>query len=521
MARRRRRFGTDFPAIRREGIDVSLNRNPIFMTQRRLVHRGGVLAAILIAALVGLSLLAGLIADLADPLNFSDFHSPQEAGRVFYGWTVGVEILVLILGGFSRISNSLANERKAGLWDSNRLTPLKPAQLVTGYWLGSPLREFYMAAILAGIGLIIVLAGRLPVTLWLGTQVLIFSTALFFGLLAVLIGQVSQRPQSAVILLVLFCLFQSFSFGMPKLVLTNFLLPIYGIAHLFMGSNHSSNDFSVREWGGLPQIFGLPMYPILLSLGLQLLVGIFLWRAAIRKTVSPFQPPLRRWEAVAIFGILLFVQHGLIWGTWCGQFPQAAVDKTNDFREALLSIVHCGTILLAIIILAAASPQPEAVRVKAMRFGVKKLGAIFSGSSVSLALALAAVAAVILFSQCAFSFGGSWKIYLIAIGNLLTFFLIFSLLLEFCRLRHKRRALGFVTLWLFILCVMPFILAGVFTNAAIGKLSLLSPGVVALANPNDENLNDLLGIVAGHFGIVVLLFIGWQRQWKQLLAKAV
>jgi hypothetical protein len=500
---------------------VNLNDNPIFLTQRRLVHRGGVLAPMLIAALVGLSLLAGLIAYLADPLNFSDFHSPQEAGKMFYGWTIGVEILVLILGGFSRISNSLANERKAGLWDSNRLTPLKPAQLVTGYWFGSPLREFYMAATLAGIGLVVVLAGRLPVTLWLGTQVLIFSTALFFGLLAVLVGMVLQRPQGGVIFLLLFFLFQSFSFAMPRFVLTNFLLPVYGIVNLFMDAGNSGKDYSVREWGGLPQIFGLPIYPILLSLGLQLLVGIFLWRAAIRKTVNPFQPPLRRWEAVAIFGILLIVQHGLIWGLWCGQFPKAASNEFYDFCESLLSIVHCGTILLAIIILAAASPQPEAVRVKAMRLGVKNLGAIFSGSSVSLAFALAAVAAVALFSQCAFSFGGSWEIYLIAIGNLLTFFLIFALLLEFCRLRHKRRALGFVTLWLFILCVMPFILAGVFTNAAVGKLSLLSPGVVALANPSDENLNYLLGIVAGHFGIVVLLFIGWRRQWKQLLAKAV
>ena len=333
---------------------MNLNNNPIFLTQKRLVHRGGVLAAILIAALVGLSLLAGLIAYLADPLNFSDFHSPQEAGKMFYGWTIGVEILVLVLGGFSRISNSLANERKAGLWDSNRLTPLKPAQLVTGYWLGSPLREFYMAATLAGIGLVVVLAGRLPVTLWLGTQVLIFSTALFFGLLAVLVGMVLQRPQGGVIFLVLFFLFQSFSFAMPRFVLTNFLLPVYGIANLFIGNGNPENDYSVREWGGLPQIFGLPVYPILLSIGLQLLVGIFLWRAAIRKTVNPFQPPLRRWEAVAIFGILLVVQHGLIWGIWHGRFPeiQSWAGRPKFYNgESLLSIVHCGTILLAIIIL--------------------------------------------------------------------------------------------------------------------------------------------------------------------------
>lgn len=502
---------------------MNLNDNPIFITQRRLTHRAGVLAPIFIAALIGLSLLAGLIAYRADPNDFH-FNSLQEAGKVFYGWTIGVEILVLVIGGFSRISNSLANERKAGLWDSNRLTPLKPCQLVTGYWLGSPLREFYMAAILAGTGLVIVLLAKLSITLWLGTQILIFSTALFFGLIAVLIGMIFQRPQGGVILLVLFFLFQSFSFAMPKFVLTNFLLPVYGIANSFMDSDNSGNDYSIRNWGGLPQIFGLPINPILLSLGLQLLVGIFLWRAAIRKTANPFQPVMLRWEAVAIFGILLVAQHGLIWGIWHGQFPeiQPWTGRPKFYEsEPLLSVVHCGTILLAIIILAAASPQPETVRVTALRLGVKNLGAIFAGSAVSLAVALAAIVAVILFSQCAFSFGGSWEIYIIAVGNLLSFFLIFSLLLEFCRLRHRRRALGFVALWLFILCVLPFILAGVFTNAAIGKLSLLSPGVVALANPNDDNLNYLLGIVAGHFGIVVLLFINWERQWKQLLVKAV
>jgi hypothetical protein len=517
MARRRRRLGTNLFAIRREGIDVNLNDNPIFLTQKRLVHRGGVLAATLIAALIGISLLSGLIAYLADPLNFINFHSPQEAGKMFYGWTIGVEILVLVIGGFSKISRTLAEERKAGLWDSNRLTPLKPSQLVTGYWLGSPLREFYMAAILAGIGLAIVLLAKLPFTFWLGTHILIFSTALFFGLLAMLVSLAIQKSQAGIVFILAFVFLQFPSFAIPKFIITNFLLPTYGIVNFF----HVGNENSDSEWYGLPQIFGLPVYPILLSLVLQLLIGIFLWRAATRKTANPFQPLMLRWEAVAIFGILLVAQHGLIWGIWHGQFPTEA--SHNRFQECgfLLSVVHCGTILLAIIILAAASPQPETVRVKAMRLGIKNLGAIFSNSAAPLALALTAVAAAILFSQCALSFGSSWKIYLIAVGNLLSFFLIFSLLLEFCRLRHKRRALGFVALWLFILCVLPFILAGVFTNGAIGKFSILSPGIVALDNPNNENLNNLLGIVAGHFGIVVLLFINWQRQWKQLLARAV
>ena len=499
---------------------MNLNNNPIFLTQKRLVHRGGVLAAILIAVLVGFSLLSGLIAYRAAPEDFTNFHTPQEAGNMFYGWTIAVQVLVLVIGGFSRISRSLGDERKAGLWDSNRLTPLKPSQLVVGYWLGSSLREFYMALVLAITGLAIVLLAQLPITVWLETQILIFSTALFFGLLAVLVGMTFQRPQGGIIFILLFFLLQPLSCFAPKFLLTNFILPTYGIVTPILNDAVLYDGADIHSWGGTPHIFGLPVSPVVLSLGLQFIIGIFLWRAATRKTANPFQPLMLHWEAVSIFGILLVAQHGLIWELWQGKFPTLGTHVGYAYLDdaPMLSIAHCGIILLGLIILSFSSPQPETVRLKTLRLGIKNLKTIFSGSAVSLALILAAVAAAVLFSQFAFAFTASWKIYLVAGGNLLAVFLIFSLLFEFCRLRYRRRALGFVALWLFALCFLPFILAGVFATAAFAKLSLLSPGVVALSENNDI-LECLLGIVAAHLGIALLLFIAWQREWRRLLAK--
>lgn len=499
---------------------MNLNDNPIFLTQKRLVHRSGVLAAILIAALIGASLVSGLIAYLAAPGNF-DFKSVQEAGKIFYGWVIGVEILVLVIGGFSRITAVLVNERKAGLWDSNRLTPLSPRQLVTGYWFGSPLREVYMAAILAGIGLVLVLVAKLSILLWLGTQILIVSTALFFGLLAVLVGLSMQRAQGGIIFIAAIFFLQFPSFGMPKLLLTNFLLPIYGIVNLFIDAPISNNSYDpMRDWWGYPEMFGVSIYPVLLSLILQLVIGVFLWRSAIRKTANPFQAPLLRWEAAILFAIMLAVQHGLVWGIWRGHFPDINGSARDHYLyEPLLPIIHGGTMLLMILVLASMSPQPETVRVKALRLRITEPGAIFPDSAAALALELTGIAALLLLMQCALSLAATWKAYVIAAGNLLDVALIFSLLLEFCRLRFRRRALGFVALWLFILCVLPFILAGVFTNGAIGRLSLLSPGILALSDPNSDDLNYLFGIVAGHFGIVVILFLGWQRQWKRLLSR--
>jgi hypothetical protein len=497
---------------------VNLTENPIFLTQKRLTCRAGVLAAILIAALIGLSLLSGLIAYLADPRDFN-FQSPQFAGKVFYGWVIGVEILVLVIGGFSKISKVLSDDRKAGLWDSNRLTPLKPAAIVAGYWLGSALREVYMGMVLAAIGLVIVVLAKLPVTLWLGTQVLVLSTTLFFGLLALLAGMAFQRPQSGIVLLLPLFILQMFSITFPKFTIVNFLLPIFGIVNLFQDPVRAANDFAFRDWSSWPEIFALPVPPILPSLGLQFAVGIFLWRAAVRKTANPFQPLLLRWEAIAIFTLLVVVQHGLIWGNWHGQFGNPLDDHSWYVHrdEPLLSFVHGGTILSGVLILALASPLPERVRVEALRIGSGNLRLVFSRSAVSLALALTAVAAAASLTHFIFSFKKHGFVWELAAGNLAVFFLMFSLLLEYCRLRFKRRSLGFAALWLFVLCLLPFILAGVFSSEALAKLSFLAPGAVALAGSNHDSLIVPAYATAMHLGVVVLLFIAWRRQWTLLI----
>jgi hypothetical protein len=517
MAQSGRRSGTDFSAIRREGIDVKLFENPILLTHKRLAHRAGVLAAVLLAALIGSSFLAGLVVCLTTSTVFR-YASPQEAGKVFYGWTIGVEILVLIAGGFSRISRTLADDRKGGLWDSNRLTPLKPAEIVTGYWFGPALREFYMGAVLAGIGLVIVGLAGLPLTLWLGTQVLIFSTALFFGLLALLTGMAFQRPQGSIVLLLLL-FFPMFSFTLSKFTLINFLLPAYAIVSLFRNSTAIGRfGEGFGAWGGWPELFVLPVPPILLSLGLQLAVGIFIWRAAVRKTANPFQPLLLRWEAIAIFALLVVVQHSLIWRIWAGGFPTGGLTRHVYGENSLLSIIHAGTMLVGVLILAFASPLPERVRVEALRAGSANLRRVFDRSAVSLALALALVVAIASLTQFVFSFQRYGTAWALATGNVLAFFLMFSLLLEVCRLRFKRRALGFVALWLFILCLLPFILAAVFSNGALVKLSFLAPGVSALADTGTDELKYLVGWTLVHLSVVVLLLIAWRRQWKSLLA---
>jgi hypothetical protein len=114
------------------------------------------------------------------------------------------------------------------------------------------------------------------------------------------------------------------------------------------------------------------------------------------------------------------------------------------------------------------------------------------------------------------SLAESGKILAVVVINLFELFVTFVLLLEFCRLRHKRRAIGFVALWLFILLVLPFIFAAVFFNSGFGRLSLISPGFLALTD-SDTNLSLLFLTELAHLGIVIVFFAAWRRQWKRLL----
>jgi len=125
---------------------------------------------------------------------------------------------------------------------------------------------------------------------------------------------------------------------------------------------------------------------------LQTIIGIFLCaRGRSRKNRKPvFQPPLFRWEAVALFRILLVVQHGLIMGNLApDNFPTMAGGSRFYDRESLLPIVHGGTILLATIVLLPSSARdPESVRVKAVCARESKNFAVDFFPAVSVFLAL-------------------------------------------------------------------------------------------------------------------------------------
>jgi hypothetical protein len=490
---------------------VTLFQNPVFVTQQRLLHRAGMLTGLLATGLIGLGLLGGLVCCLAAPDGFR-FPSAQDAGKTFYGWLLTIEMLVLVLGGFSRISRTLVEERKAGLWDSNRLTPLKPSQLVTGYWLGPALWMFCLGAVLALAGLAIAAIAGLPLAFWLKTQSLALSTALMSSLLAVLVGLVAERSQSGLLLLLLVPVLFSLSESHPPFMIMSYLLPIHAMADLFHAGGQSQWD-----WHGWPRVFGLPTPTVLCSLAVQTVAGLFLWRAAVRKTARPFEPLFQRRDAVGLFAFLTVAQHGLIWGIWRGESGGTGAVPNP---ESLLPMMHGSTLLLGMIVLAFASPRLDHMRVEAMRSRLVNTSWILSRSGVMTALALSAVAGLALLAHFAAAqglSGAQWQICLTGAGSLLAVFVAFSALLEICRLRFRRHALVFLALALFALSALPFALEGIFFSPELRGLSLLAPGVMALARPEAGELNTLTLTTVAHLAIAAGLILSWRLRWKCFL----
>ena len=491
---------------------MRLFENPLFVTHLRLTRRTGMLAPVLIALLVGTSLLAGLVAALIDPVGFH-VTSPEDAGKTFYGWIVGVELLVLVVGGFGHIWRALADDRRIGLLDSNRMTPQRPRDLVLGYLCGAPLREFMMGAVLAACGLPIVVLAKLPFTLWFISQLLIATTTAFFWLLAVLTGFTLDRPFTLILLLVLMLIAQSVTVTSPELFVTGQILPLNAIIDLFPTQDLNS------PWHKVSTLFGVSVHSTLITWALQLAVGALLWRATIRRTVNPSTSALSRWEVLALVGLLVGTQHALIWGPQ-GLGPHGAIACLADDRSERHMMLACAqgaALFLGLFILALLSPTPERVRIDVLRGTRGSLGIVYSQSSIVLAIQLAAVCSLLLGIQFATCLASTWKVYATCVLNTGNLFMILALWLDLCRMQFRRRALGFFALGMFVLGIIPYILAGVFSNETLAKWSLLSPGIWALSQTNDYLNEGLFHIAIAQLGIVVLLFVVWRNRWANRL----
>ena len=348
------------------------------------------------------------------------------------------------------------------------------------------------------------LIAGLPLQLWLGTQLLLFSSGLFFGLLAVLAGMAMPRAQGGVGMVVVLLLTYPITFAGSRFSLTNFLMPIYPAVYMF-------HPGDVVRWGSWVDFYGVKAPPLAYTLILQVIFGCLMWRGTVRKFDNPNQPAFARPEILGLYGLLVFFQYGLVW-EWRSSYP------AYDYSSGLCAVHGCLLFLGAVML----TPQllhPEKARIAAVRHGAGAYRWILWKSGPCTAIAVTAIACAGFLTQYV---PGEpvWR-YLIASANTLVVFLTFSLLLEICRLMFRRRAIGFFALALFVLYVLPFLLSLTFDSSIPMRFSVVAPGIAALAGKDfveDMNYFDAATVV--HVGIVIALACIWASYWQRWLARA-
>jgi hypothetical protein len=496
---------------------VTLFENPIFITQKRLVHRAGVMALLLGIVLIGLCMLCALYYHLiSQRLNTASelqawHETPGELGHDYYAWVLVIQGLVLIVGGFSRISRTLVEERKAGLLDSNRLTPLSGADLVMGYWLGSALREFYLAAALVPVGLGIILMTGLPLSFWIGTQLLLFSTALFFGMLAVLAGMAMPRAQGGIGIVVALLFLMPMSITAGSFSLTNFVAPVYATVQMFDPSP-SRTDTSSPHWDLPAGLYGIGVPAPVYTLAVQIILGCLACRGAVRKFGNPNRPAFVRSEMLVLYGLLVFLQYGLVWG-W--RHSSGGYD-----RLATLCALHGCVLFLGVIMLTPQLLRPEEARIAAIQDRAGAFGRVLWESGPCTAIALTAIACAGLLTQYVSLRSPDGLRYLVVAVNTLVVFLTFSILLEVCRLLFRRKAISFFALALFVFYGLPFVLSLCFQSSKPMEFSILAPGVSALAGEDLTDFSSVRIVTIVHLVIVIALAGVWMFYWKRWLGRA-
>lgn len=121
---------------------------------------------------------------------------------------LGLQILILAIGGSNQITTSLGGARESGLLNFHRVSPLPPSVVALGFFLGAPIREYVLVAITLPFALFS--AFQIDETdpwkglLWLGQlEVALLATTWVIHLIAMLGCLTRKKPRGSIVGMIL------------------------------------------------------------------------------------------------------------------------------------------------------------------------------------------------------------------------------------------------------------------------------------------------------------------------------
>ncbi len=364
------------------------------------------------------------------------------------GGIMAMQIVILGIMGSAQVNASVNGARASGVLDFHRVTPMTPSELMFGFFLGAPIREYALFASTIPFT-IFCMAFGIPTFLgFLQLILLVLSTAWILHAISMLSALISnsKNPSGNAVGMIVFLLFF--------------------FAYIVLGATQSvyavESEFRLRFFG-----ISLPWLPVILLYELPML--FFLLLAVTRKMESQRMHPLSKPQAIAA---LLTFSTLIVGGIW-------RQENYQYFQLATLYLLVVPSLLLT-----AMTVSSQAEYIKGLHRAQKQgrprlpwwndLSVSVPGLTILPAIVLVAgtVAETIATGTPDPHFGapGSANAYSLALAAAVLTVAYHAFGLQYFHLRFGRRASVYFGLFLFVAWLLP-ILSGWILAASDGGIN--------------------------------------------------
>lgn len=457
----------------------------------RIFKPGGVI--LILGALAVLLLLAG------QSLSISPSTRGGHAG--IYAVVMFLE-LIIVGFGIAGTWGDLAKEHKSGWLEMNRLTGLRPWELLAGYAIGLRSRTLVILAMTIMTSAFIALAAGVPIAVWAVTQLLLLTSLISLTCVAAWAALVAAHGSAFSAVAVSIVIVLAAVIVPPDgawVSVTHYLVPWHFVQQL-IGS--PSTEFVTAQ----VELFTFSIPRLALILIVQALAMVLAVIAATRRFAQPDLPATTP-ALLLIFGALaLVIQHGLLWPHTQGQlFSPSSV-------ATAVGTAHIKTLLLGTAGVAIVSLTPLKLRLAAAARGGRSM-ALLTRTGLVPAIALAAMGSLAMLAHVYDHWDETNRaIWICASLNLLLTFMFVVMVVEWAGVWFGSTYAVMAWIILVILLLAP-LLADAFYDS--GPLSPLATGASIIAHPAAPS--HIRAITIGHAALVAVMFIIWLVSWRRLL----
>ena len=228
--------------------------------------------------------------------TFIGFSLGNMANGGFFAFLAGIGGLILVIGGANQVAMSVGSAKESGILDFHRVSPLPPLNLTLGFFLGAPIREYVLFAVIVPFMLITaVQGGVVPLTIF-NTIASILLTAWLMHAVAIFSALVARRPRMA----------------SAAVVGLTFAL-LWGGSYILMGLQAVAAQNGRNLGLETLDFFGVPLPRIVFMTLYQGAATTFFLIAATRKMRADRAMTFAKWEALVCMATVVALVLGAFW----------------------------------------------------------------------------------------------------------------------------------------------------------------------------------------------------------------